>query len=263
FWRAGVSKQALQFLPCSGGVEGRKLVTHPRVDVVILTGGTETAMRMLAEKPSMALCAETGGKNATIVSALSDHDQAIKHVLHSAFSHAGQKCSATSLLLLEAEVYDDPKFKRTLCDAVSSLVVGSVWQLKSRIGPLIRPPTGDLENALKVLDPGESWAVMPHQLEDNPNLWSPGVKWGVAHGSYSHMTEFFGPVLSVMRYEKLADAIQMVNDTGYGLTSGLESLDDREQDFWRERVRAGNLYINRPTTGAIVLRQPFGGMGKS
>jgi RHH-type proline utilization regulon transcriptional repressor/proline dehydrogenase/delta 1-pyrroline-5-carboxylate dehydrogenase len=77
------------------------------------------------------------------------------------------------------------------------------------------------------------------------------------------MTELFGPVLGVMEARDLDDAIDLVNATGYGLTSGLESLDDREHEHWRERVRAGNLYINRPTTGAIVLRQPFGGMGKS
>ena len=70
-------------------------------------------------------------------------------------------------------------------------------------------------------------------------------------------------MLGVMKARNLRDAIDMVNATGYGLTSGLESLDDREQELWRESIRAGNLYINRPTTGAIVLRQPFGGMGKS
>src|SRR5581483_2961800 len=159
FWRGGVSQRALQFAPCAVQSGGRALVNHSKVGAVILTGGTSAARQMLTDNPRMTLFAETGGKNATIVTALSDRDLAVKHILHSAFSHAGQKCSATSLLLLEAEVYDDPKFKRTLCDAVSSLVVGSVWQRKSRIGPLIRPPTGDLENALKVLDPGESWAV--------------------------------------------------------------------------------------------------------
>src|SRR5262249_21187563 len=89
------------------------------------------------------------------------------------------------------------------------------------------------------------------------------VKWGVQPGSFTHMTELFGPVLGVMRFEKLTEAIALVNQTGYGLTSGLESLDDREQEIWKAGIRAGNLYINRPTTGAIVLRQPFGGMGKS
>ena len=115
------------------------------------------------------LLAETGGKNATIVTALSDRDQAIKNVLHSAFSHSGQKCSATSLLILESEVYHDAKFRAALCDAVESLRVGSAWELPTKIGPLIRPPCGVLETALKELEPGEEWAVMPRlHVDDNP-----------------------------------------------------------------------------------------------
>ncbi len=263
FWRAGVPQAALQFVPCPGSGAGARLVAHPDVDAVILTGGTDTALRMLKSRPRLHLFAETGGKNATIVTALSDRELAIKHVVHSAFSHSGQKCSTTSLLLLEAEVYDDPAFKRMLCDAVKSLPVGSAWDLPTRIGPLIRPPSGDLETALKTLEPGENWALMPRQVGDNPHLWSPGIKYGVQPGSYTHRTEFFGPVLGVMRFERLHEAIALVNQTGYGLTSGLASLDDREQAEWKAGIHAGNLYLNRPTTGAIVLRQPFGGMGKS
>ncbi len=263
FWRGGVPRDTLQFLPCPGSGAGQRLVTHPDVAAVILTGGTDTALGLLKARPDLRLCAETGGKNATIVTALADREQAIKHVLHSAFSHSGQKCSATSLLLLEAEVYDDPQFKRLLVDAVQSLTVGSAWDLATQIGPLIRPPSGELARALTTLEPGENWAVEPRPIGDNPHLWSPGVKWDVAPGSSTHLTEFFGPLLGVLRFTKLSEAIALVNATGYGLTSGLESLDEREQAEWRDGIRAGNLYINRPTTGAIVLRQPFGGMGKS
>jgi len=264
FWRAGVPRTALQFAPCSGGTVGQQLVSHDGVDAVILTGGTSTAAQMLRKKPTMNLLAETGGKNATIVTALSDRDQAIKNVLHSAFSHSGQKCSATSLLILESEVYHDARFRATLCDAVESLRVGSVWDLPTKIGPLIRPPSGALETGLKELEPGEEWAVMPRlHVDGNPHLVGPGVKWGVQANSFTHCTELFGPVLGVMEARDLDHAIELVNATGYGLTSGLESLDDREQELWTAKVRVGNLYINRSTTGAIVLRQPFGGMGKS
>jgi RHH-type proline utilization regulon transcriptional repressor/proline dehydrogenase/delta 1-pyrroline-5-carboxylate dehydrogenase len=233
------------------------------VSAVILTGGTATALTMLKDNPRLSLFAETGGKDATIVTAISDRDQAIKHILHSAFSHSGQKCSATSLVLLQDEVYDDPSFRRSLCEAVQSLKLGSAWELDTKMGPLIRPPSGDLETALKVLEPGEEWALMPQPVDGNPCLWSPGIKYGVRPGSYTHLTEFFGPVLAVMRFERLSEAVALVNQTGYGLTSGLESLDEREWDYWKAHIHAGNLYINRVTTGAIVLRQPFGGMGKS
>jgi len=263
FWRAGVSRNTLQFVPCSGGGEGRQLIGHPRVDAVVLTGGTATALAMLRDNPRLTLFAETGGKDATIVTAVSDRDQAIKHILHSAFSHAGQKCSATSLLLLQDEVYDDPAFRGNLCAAAASLTAGSAWELDTKMGPLVRPPGGDLATALKVLEPGEEWALMPQPVEGNPCLWTPGIKYGVRPGSFTHLTEFFGPVLAVMRFETLAEAVALVNQTGYGLTSGLESLDVREWDYWKEHLRAGNLYINRVTTGAVVLRQPFGGMGKS
>jgi len=252
----------LQFVPCPGGGAGGKF-SHPKVGAVILTGGTETAWTMLREHPGLNLFAETGGKNATIVSAVSDRDQAIRHALHSAFSHAGQKCSATSLLLLQAEVYDDAEFRRTLAEAAASLKAGSAWELDTKTGPLIRPPAGDLERALTTLEPGEEWALRPKPMAGNPNLWTPGIKYGVCAGGFTHRTELFGPVLAVMRFQKLSEAVALVNQTGFGLTSGLESLDEREWDYWKENICAGNLYINRVTTGAVVLRQPFGGWGKS
>lgn len=263
FWDAGVPKTVLQFLPCPGSSVGSKLVDHPDIDFVILTGGTETGMRMLEQRPGLFLAAETGGKNATIVTAMSDRDQAIKNVVQSAFGNGGQKCSATSLLILEREVYEDEKFKRQLVDAAKSFSTGSAWMFKNKMGPLIKPPGGELKQALTILEPGESWALKPELLEDNPYIWSPGIKWDVAPGSITHMTEFFGPVLAVLCADDLQQAIDLTNQTGYGLTSGIESLDSREIEIWKSRIEAGNLYINRGTTGAITLRQPFGGMKKS
>ena len=263
FWRAGVSRRVLQFVPCSGAGPGASLVAHRDVSAVILTGGTDTALEMLAAKPDLRLSAETGGKNATIVTAMSDRELAIKHVVHSAFGHGGQKCSATSLLLLEAEVYDDPAFKRMLCDAVRACTSARpttctpAWARSSgRRRAARRGP----QNARAGRDLGRDAAAASATTR---NLWSPGVKWGVSPGSSTHLTEFFGPLLGVMRFERLDEAIELVNATGYGLTSGIHSLDDREIERWKRGIRAGNLYVNRGTTGAIVLRQPFGGMGKS
>ena len=263
FWRAGISKNILQFLPCSGTTEGSRLTGQPDIDFIILTGGTDTGMKILKQQPNIYLAAETGGKDATIVTAMADRDQAIGNVIYSAFGNSGQKCSATSLLILEAEVYDDSGFKRQLVDAAKSFSTGSAWDFSNKMGPLIHPPRDDLKKALTHLEPGESWALKPENVQDNPNLWTPGIKWDVRPGSYTHLTEFFGPLLGVMRAGDLEHAIELVNQTGYGLTSGLESLDDREQKFWQQRVKAGNLYINRGTTGAVTLRQPFGGIRKS
>ncbi|QDT08902.1 bifunctional proline dehydrogenase/L-glutamate gamma-semialdehyde dehydrogenase [Planctomycetes bacterium K23_9] len=263
FWDAGVPKDVLQLVPCSGKNAQTGLVENPLVDTVILTGGTETAKRMLSVRSDLHLLAETGGKNATIVTALADRDQAIKHVISSAFGHGGQKCSATSLLLLEDEVFHDETFRDTLADAVESLRVGSAWDLSTSVGPLIGEPSEELTRGMKTLQDDESWLVVPEHIDDNPNLYRPGVKWNIRPGSFTHLTELFGPVLGVMRYSRLEEAIEIVRSTGYGLTSGIESLDDREVELWQQSIGAGNLYINRPTTGAIVLRQPFGGVGLS
>ncbi|MDD2465354.1 MAG: proline dehydrogenase family protein [Desulfobulbus sp.] len=263
FWRAGISQKTLQFIPCSGSEVGPLLTASPLVQSVILTGGTETGLRILQQSPGIFLAAETGGKNATIVTEMADRDQAIKNVVHSAFSNCGQKCSATSLLILEESVYRDLQFRRQLVDAAASLPVGTAWNFSSKIGPLIHPPTGDLLRALTTLEQGEDWALQPRTLPDNPHCWTPGIKYGVRPGSFTHITEFFGPLLGVMSASNLSQAIELANQSGYGLTSGLESLDSREQAVWKEGIFAGNLYINRGTTGAIVLRQPFGGFGKS
>jgi len=263
FWEAGISQKVLQFVPCSGAQEGAKLTGHPDIDFIILTGGTDTGMAILKQRPDVLLAAETGGKNATIVTAMSDRGQAAKNVVSSAFGHCGQKCSATSLLILEQEVYEDATFKRQLVDAAQSLGVGSAWDFENRMGPLIQPPRGALKKALTELEPGETWALKPVNKAENPYLWTPGIKWDVQPGSTTHMTEFFGPLLGVMSAQNLEEAIDLVHQTGYGLTAGLESLDKREQAYFKAHMRAGNLYVNRGTTGAITLRQPFGGMGKS
>ncbi len=235
----------------------------PDNDFIILTGGTATGLTILNQRPGVFLAAETGGKNATVVTAMADRDQAIDNVIYSAFGNSGQKCSATSLLILEPEVYRDAGFKKQLIDAAASIGSGSAWDFANKMGPLIRPPESDLKNALTALETGESWALKPQKVNDNPLLWTPGIKWDVRPGSTTHLTEFFGPLLGVMQAANLEHAIEMVNQTGYGLTAGLESLDPREQQYWKKRVKAGNLYVNRGTTGAVVLRQPFGGMGKS
>jgi len=263
FWDAGVSKNTLQFIPCPGSLAGEHLIPNKDIDFVILTGGEDTASKMLQTRPNLFLAAETGGKDATIVTALSDREQAIKNVVHSAFSNSGQKCSATSLLVLEEEVYNDEGFKSALVDAAKSMATGSVWNFVSRIGTLANPVGGNLKKALERLHEGESWALKPEFTDENEYMLKPAIRWGVKDGSFCHMNELFGPVLSVMKAKDLKDAIDIVNKTGYGLTSGLESLDAREIEYWRENIKAGNLYINRGTTGAVVLRQPFGGMGKS
>lgn len=262
-WEAGIPKDLLQFVPTADGPAGRRLIEHPDVHAVILTGAWDTARMFLGWRPDLRLHGETSGKNAIVVTAAADLDQAVADIVHSAFGHAGQKCSTASLAILEASVYDDDRFRRQLADAVGSLRLGPGWDLRSTMGPLIRPPAGPLAEALHRLQPGETWLVEPHQVGENPHLWSPGVKLGVQPGSPFHLTECFGPVLGLMRAADLDQAIVWQNQPAYGLTAGLQSLDPAEIERWREAVQAGNLYVNRHITGAIVRRQSFGGWKRS
>ena len=258
-WDSGVPQSILQFVPCPDDEVGRRLVTDPRVDGVILTGSVETARRFLGWRPELALFAETSGKNAIIITALADRDQAIRDLVRSAFGHNGQKCSAASLAICEAEVYDDAVFRRQLRDAAASLAVGGAWEPSSRVTPLTQAPGEALRRALTTLDDGEEWLLEPRPGGGEAPLWSPGIKLGVRRGSFFHRTECFGPVLGLMRAESLDEAIELANAQPFGLTSGIQSLDDREVARWLDRIEAGNLYVNRPITGAIVGRQPFGG----
>ena len=263
FWDAGVPKEVLQFVPTTDDENGKKLIVDPRTAAVILTGSSQTAKLFHSWRPDLNLYAETSGKNCLIISAAADLDLAIKDLVRGAFGHAGQKCSATSLALVEAEVYDNPKFLNQLKDAARSLKVGGSWNLSSVVTPVIRQPDEYLHRGLTQLDEGESWLLEPEMQEENPCLWSPGIRMGVQRGSWYHRNECFGPVLGLIRVENIDEAIEIQNDSQFGLTGGIHTLDPNEIQLWRDRVEVGNAYINRTTTGAIVRRQPFGGWKNS
>lgn len=257
-WDAGVPKDALQVvMPDHDALP--LLTSSPVIDHVILTGGTDTAQDIARNNPGKALTAETGGKNVMIITASADRGHAVMNACASAFGNAGQKCSATSLLFVEKSVYDDESFRKLIVDCATSIKVGPVWNMGNTVGPMITNKNEKLLKAFE-LEPGESWLVEPKWLDEKHYIMSPGVKIGVKPGSYSFQTELFGPLLSVVPVKDLDEAISLVNSLPYGLTSGLQSLDENEQKKWRESVEAGNLYINRGTTGAVVNRQPFGGM---
>lgn len=259
FWKAGIPKDVLQFVPCEDEVGGSKLIADPRVDGVILTGSSETAKHFMKLHPDLHLLAETGGKNTMIITAMADRDLAINALIRSAFGHAGQKCSATSIAILEKEVYDDKKFLKQLKDAAACLKVGESWDKETVIGPLIKKPTNPLLQGLTTLEKKQKYLLKPQCDPNNPNIWSPGIILGVRPGSFLHQTELFGPVLGLIRAEDFDEALRIANNSKYGLTAGICSLDQRELAEWQEKIEVGNLYINRTTTGALVKRQPFGG----
>lgn len=258
FWEAGVPKEALQVI-ITDRPALKDLTTAPAIKHIILTGGTDTARNIAHSNPATPLSAETGGKNTIILTASGDRDHAIMNIVTSAFGNAGQKCSACSLLLVERSVYEDKSFRDKLKDAATSMKVGSVWEAGNVVGPMITNRNDKLLQAM-TLEPEESWLVPPRFIDKKQYMLAPTVKWGVKPGSYSFGTELFGPLLSVACIENLQEGIALVNGLDYGLTSGLQSLDENEQKLWKDTVMAGNLYINRGITGAIVNRQPFGGM---
>jgi RHH-type proline utilization regulon transcriptional repressor/proline dehydrogenase/delta 1-pyrroline-5-carboxylate dehydrogenase len=262
-WRAGVPRTVLQFVPTRDDEVGRKLVTHSDVGAVILTGAFDTAKLFTSWNPELRLLAETSGKNAILISASADIDSAVKDLVQSAFGHAGQKCSAASLAIVEKSIYNNPAFIRQLKDAVESLSVGVGSDYSTFVGPIIQPPGEKLHRAFTTLDKGESWLVPPRQLDVAGYLWSPGVKLGVLPGSWSHKNEWFGPVLGIMKAPDFETALKWQSAVDYGLTAGIHSLDVEECERWIERIEAGNIYVNRTITGAVVNRQPFGGWKRS
>ena len=120
-----------------------------------------------------------------------------------------------------------------------------------------------LLHAIDNLEDGESWLVAPEFVDKERYILKPCVKWGVKPGSYTFENELFGPLLAVVCMDDLKHGVDIVNSSEYGLTSGIQSLDESERAYWKEHLEAGNLYINRGITGAIVQRQPFGGMKRS
>jgi RHH-type proline utilization regulon transcriptional repressor/proline dehydrogenase/delta 1-pyrroline-5-carboxylate dehydrogenase len=262
-WAAGVPRDALQLVPAADDEAGRRLVTHPDVAAVVLTGAHATARMFLEWRPGLRLHAETSGKNAIVVTAAADVDRAVADLVRSAFGNAGQKCSAASLAIVEAPLYDDPAFLERIRDAAATLRVGDAADLATDVGPLVGPPGHALVRALTRLDPGESWLLEPECRSDDGRLWSPGIRVGVGPESWFARTECFGPVLGIVRADDLDHAIRIQNGGDLGLTAGLHSLDPDEVEHWAEQVQAGNLYVNRGITGAIVQRQPFGGWKRS
>ncbi|MBP2384146.1 bifunctional proline dehydrogenase/L-glutamate gamma-semialdehyde dehydrogenase [Brachybacterium sacelli] len=260
---AGVPEGVLTLVDVPENEVGRALIADPRIDQLILTGGSDTAEMFASWRPELRILAETSGKNSIIVTPHADLDLAAHDVATSAFGHAGQKCSAASLVITVGSVSDSRRFSAQLADAVLSLHVGEPTDPTVQMGPVIEQPGEKLASGLSELGDGETWLSRPRQLDKSGRLFSPGVRAGVEEGSAFHLTEYFGPVLGMIHAETLEDAVRIQNGTAYGLTAGLHSLDPAEIAWWTEHVEAGNLYVNRGITGAIVQRQPFGGWKRS
>ena len=266
----GLPPGVLGFLPGIGEEVGAHLVAHPDIAFVVFTGSKAVglAINQAAAVPRRGqrqvkrVVAEMGGKNALVIDADADLDLAVPAIAHSAFGYAGQKCSAASRLVVVDAVYDD--LVRRLVGHAGELIVGHPRQMAVKVGPLVDAEAwervrGHVERARSesplLLDgadvPGTGWFVGPTIVGD------------VGPGSPLAREEIFGPVLAVLRAGDFDEAMSLANDTDYALTAGIFSRSPVHIAQASAELRAGNVYVNRSITGAVVGRQPFGGHGLS
>ncbi|KTD19266.1 bifunctional PutA protein [Legionella lansingensis] len=267
--KAGIPKDVVQLLPGAGEVVGAGLVADLRVKGVIFTGSTQTAAMInqtLATRGGeiIPLIAETGGQNAMIVDSSALLEQVTVDALTSAFGSAGQRCSALRVLFIQEDVY--PRMIELLKGAMAELSVGDPQWLSTDVGPVI---DADALASLKAhVDSMKETHELIYQCElsneCNSGHYMPPT--AIAINDMSALKkEVFGPVLHVIRYKRKAldEVIQQINSTGYGLTLGIHSRINQTVEYIRQRVHAGNCYVNRNMIGAVVGLQPFGGEGLS
>jgi RHH-type proline utilization regulon transcriptional repressor/proline dehydrogenase/delta 1-pyrroline-5-carboxylate dehydrogenase len=269
FHQAGIPDNVLQLLPGSGSVVGNALVSDLRVRGILFTGSTETARTInqtLAHREGeiVPFIAETGGQNAMIADSSALPEQLVIDVLASAFYSAGQRCSALRVLFLQEDIAD--KVVKMLQGAMAELVAGDPRLLETDIGPIIdQSACQQLEIHAQRMDSQAKLIYQVH-LPESTQYGSYFAPRAYEIPSLDLLKrEVFGPILHVIRYkqQKLADVIQAINNTGYGLTLGIQSRIDETIAFIQQRVKAGNAYVNRNMIGAVVGVQPFGGEGLS
>lgn len=263
---AGIPKNVLQLLPGDGVRVGAVLVSDPHIDGVCFTGSTETARHInlaMAEHlaPDAPLIAETGGLNVMIVDSTALPEQAVHDIVASAFQSAGQRCSALRILYVQREV--EERILEMLYGAIDELCIGDPWDLATDIGPVIDDEARDcIEDYCK--DAEREGRLLKRAPGPGTGRFVPPTVLRVA-GIEALDQEIFGPVLHVATYAAgdIDSVLDAVNEAGYGLTFGLHTrIEDRIQHVV-DRVRAGNIYVNRNQIGAVVGSQPFGGEGES
>ena len=268
FFEAGIPRGVLELMPGDGRV-GAALTSDPRIAGVAFTGSTETARiinRTLAgrEGPLATLIAETGGQNAMIVDSSALAEQVVADVIHSAFLSAGQRCSALRVLYLQQDVADH--MLEMLSGAMQELKLGWPGMLATDIGPVIdRAQLEMLEkHAERMEREAQPIARVPEPKGVGDGFWFAPRAYEL--DSMDQLEgEVFGPILHVVRYRArdFDRVIDQINATGYGLTAGCHSRIDKVQQHVIRNVHAGNAYVNRNMTGAVVGVQPFGGEGLS
>jgi len=262
---AGLPPDVVQLVHGEGSVVGRAMVEHPDISVISFTGSTETGSIIGATCGRMhkRLSLEMGGKNAMIVMDDADLDLALEGVLWGAFGTTGQRCTATSRLIVHDKVHD--KFVQRLCDRADRLRLGPGLEETTEVGPLINEDArkkveyyvgvGEEEGARRLI----GGARPSDKRLQRGWFYRPTVLAGVGPGMRVEQEEIFGPVLAVIKVDSLAAAIQVNNDVRYGLSSSLYTRDVDAAFRAMTELDTGITYVNAPTIGAEA-HLPFGGV---
>ncbi len=262
----GLPEEVLSFLPGVGEEIGDALVTHPAVSGVTFTGSKAVGLHLneLGAKVSPGqrevrrVFAEMGGKNALVVDSDADLDVAVPAAIQSCFGFAGQRCSAASRLVAVSSIYE--AFLERFVEAAKALRIGAPSEMSTEMGPVID------EDALKRISRWQERASEFGQVvllrEDLPSrgyFVGPTIVANVSPASEIAQTEIFGPVVVVSRASSFEESIELANTSQYALTAGVVSRSPAHISYASEELDAGNIYVNRTITGAVVGRQPFGG----
>ena len=270
FQEAGVPPGVLNCLHGRGSVIGAYLVDHPDVEMIAFTGSREVGLRIwesagktrLGQRELKRVVCEMGGKNAVIVDSDADLDETIVDTIYSAFGYQGQKCSACSRLIVLEENYE--RVMHRLLTAAASLRVGNPEQPGIIVGPVIDETA--YHRIQEIIEKGKTEATLAFQATDIPDkgyFIPPTIFTDVKPEMTLSQCEIFGPVLSVLKARDLDDAIRIANDTDYALTAGFFSRSPANIERIKAELVAGNVYVNRSCTGAVVGRHPFGGFKMS
>ncbi len=249
-----------------GGDLGAYLIRHPLVHLVAFTGSREVGLEILREaythRPGLnhvkRVISEMGGKNAVIVDGDADLDEAVVHIIDSAFGYQGQKCSAASRIILVKEVHG--RLLERLVEAAKSLRIGPPRDPRNFIGPVIDAAAHAKIIGYIDLGKREGRCVVQREAPEDGFYVGPTIFSEVQPHHRLAQEEIFGPVLSVIMARDFDEALEIANKSSYALTGGVFSRSPAHIERARQEFRVGNLYINRGITGAIVQRQPFGGL---
>ena len=262
---AGLPPEVIQLVHGRGRAVGNAIVNHPKVPLISFTGSTETGAKLgeICGRMHKRLSLEMGGKNAMIVMDDADLDLALDGVLWGAFGTTGQRCTATSRLLLHRKIHD--RFLRMLVDRVERLRLGDGLLPTTDVGPMINEAARENTQHYVDIGLGEGAEVLTGGRKGRGArlaqgwFYQPTVLGGVKAGMRVEQEEIFGPVLSVVRIGSLDEAIRVNNGVKFGLSSSLYTRDVRAAFRAMEEIDAGITYINAPTIGAEA-HLPFGGV---